>query len=323
MAQSDFLAAYLIVGADELKREFVINRLNERMRKLGDLDFNKDVFSGGSLSADTIIGSCNMLPFMSEKRLVVVNEAEKMKKPVQEAVIEYLASPNETTVLALVAEKLAKNTRLYKAVAKIDKKAVVDCSPRDARELPGQVRQFAQSKGVSITQQAAVELISLIGDSTVHLDGEITKMAIALGKGAVIDVPDVHTYVARIVEPKPWHVSDALAQRDARKLATLLARMERQSPFGMLTICVNSIRDMLVAKEFKREGRGIGAFAKALGRPEWQLRGTFACADKYSERELERALVNAAECDKAMKSGSDQQLTFERWALGVCAGMPS
>ena len=319
MAQNDFLAAYLIVGADELKREFVVNRLNERMRKLGDLDFNKDVFTGSALSADALVSACNTLPFMSEKRLVVVNEAEKMKKPVQEALIEYLAAPNETTVLALVAEKLAKNTRLYKAVAKIDKKAVIDCSPRSARELPGQVRKFAESRGVSITQQAAVELISLIGDSTVHLDGEIEKMAVALGKGAVIDVEHVHMYVARIVEPKPWHVSDALAERDARKVATLLARMDKQSPFGLLTTCVNCIRDMLVAKEMRAHNKGLGAFAKALGRPDWQVKNAFRCSNNFSQGELEHALIDAAECDKAMKSGADQHVEFERWALGVCA----
>ena len=38
MADNDFLPVYLIVGADELKREFVYGRLNERMAKLGDLD---------------------------------------------------------------------------------------------------------------------------------------------------------------------------------------------------------------------------------------------------------------------------------------------
>ncbi len=317
MAQGDFLPAYLIVGADELKREFVVKRLNDRMRQLGDLDFNKDVFTGASLDADTLIGACNTLPFMSEKRLVVVSDAEKMKKPVSEALIEYLSSPCETTVLALVAEKLAKNTRLYKAVAKIDKKAVVDCSPRSAKELPNQVKQFAASEGVSITHDAAVELISLIGDSTVHLDGEIKKMAIALGKGATIDVDEVHTYVARIAEPKPWFISDALAKRDAKELATLLARMGKQSPFGLLTMCVNRIRDLLIAKEMRSNGQS--ALASALGRPEWQIKNYYRWADGFTQSELEQALISAADCEQAMKSGADQDACFERWALGVCA----
>lgn len=316
MPSDAFLPVYLIVGADELKREFVLGRLNDRMRKLGDLDFNKDVLVGSGLDADSLIGACNTLPFMSEKRLVVVNDAEKMRKPTQEALVKYLTSPNESTVLALVAEKLAKNTRLYKAIAKIDKKAVIDCSPKSARELPAQVRQFAASRGVSITQQAAEELISLVGDSTVHLDAEIQKMATALGKGALIDMPEVQQFVARVAEPKPWHLSDALAARDARRVATLLSRMERQSPFGLLTMCVNRIRELLVAKEMRSAGQG--ALASALGKPDWQVKNHFRWADGFSQKELEHAIVSAADLDRAMKSGADQQMAFERWALEVC-----
>lgn len=317
MADNDFLPAYLIVGADELKREFVLGRLVERMAKLGDLDFNKDVFEGAAATPDELVGACNTLPFMSERRLVIVHNADKLKKPASEALVSYLEAPNDTTVLALVAEKLAKSTRLHKAVAKIGKNAIIDCAPKSARELPAQVRQFASSRQVSITQAAAEELISLIGESTVHLDGEIAKMAVALGKGATIDVPEVQTYVARVAEPKSWHLADAMAARDARACAELLARMSTQSPFGLLTMCVNRIRDLLVAKELS--GQGAGAIASALGKPEWQVKNLPCWADGFSEPELEAALVSAASCDQAMKTGADQQLAFERWVLEVCA----
>lgn len=316
MADNDFLPAYLIVGADELKREFVLDRLNERMAKLGDIDFNKDVLSGGALSVDELVSACNTLPFMSEKRLVVVNDADRLKKPVQEAIVTYLESPSETTVLALVAEKLAKNTRLYKAIAQIDKKAVIECAPQSARELPNQVQKFASSKGVTITRPAAEELISLIGESTVHLDGELDKLAIALGKGAVIDVDEVQAYVARVAEPKPWHLSDALSARDARTCAILLARMNAQSPFGLLAMCVNRIRDLLVAKDM--QGQGTGALAQALGRPDWQVKNYPRWADGFTEAELEAALVSAAACDQAMKTGADKNAVFERWVLDTC-----
>ena len=316
MADNEFLPVYLIVGSDELKREFVFGRLNERMAKLGDLDFNKDVFEGGSLSADELTAACNPLPFMSEKRLVVINGADRLKKATAEAIVSYLDAPNDTTVLALIADKLAKNTRLYKAIAKVGKKAIIDCAPKTARELPQQVQQFAQSKGVTITRPAAEELISLVGESTVHLDGELTKMAIALGRGSVIDLPEVQAYVARVAEPKPWHLCDALSARDARKCATLLARMSAQSPFGLLTMCVNRIRDLLVAKDL--QGQGAGALASALGRPDWQVKNYARWAKGFSEAELEAALISAAACDQAMKTGADKDVAFERWVLDVC-----
>lgn len=316
MSDNGFLPAYLIVGTDELKREFVLKRLNARMEKLGDLDFNKDVLSGGSLDADELTAACNTLPFMSEKRLVVIQQADKLKKQAQDAVVSYLDSPNETTVLTLIADKLAKNTRLYKAVAKIDKKAVIECAPESARELPERVAKMARSHGVSISRDAAEELISLIGESTVHLDGEVQKMAIALGKGSAIDRAVVQDFVARVAEPKPWHLTDAMAARDPGKCAVMLSRMGSNNVFGLLTMCVNRIRDLMVVHEM--QGQPVSSVASALGKQDWQVRNYPRWASNYSEKELERALVAAAECDRAMKSGANQEETFERWVMGVC-----
>ena len=120
MADNGLIAAYLMVGADELKREFLVNRLTERVAKLGDIDFNKESFNGASASADEVVGACNMLPFMSEKRLVVVKDLDKAGKGLTDALVDYLANPSETTVLACTAANLAKNTRIYKAFAKLD-----------------------------------------------------------------------------------------------------------------------------------------------------------------------------------------------------------
>lgn len=69
-------------------------------------------------------------------RLVEVRAADKLKKADAEQLVSYLGSPNGSTVLALVAEKLAKNTRLYKAVAAAGKTAVIDCAPLKRYELP-------------------------------------------------------------------------------------------------------------------------------------------------------------------------------------------
>ena len=130
------LPAYLINGEDELKRETVLKRLHARIAKLGDIDFNHDVFHGESASGDDIVSACNTVPFASDVRLVVVHAADALKKSDAEALVAYLSEPSQSTVLCLVARKLAKNTRLYTAVAAVGKKAVIDCAPMKKYELP-------------------------------------------------------------------------------------------------------------------------------------------------------------------------------------------
>ena len=66
-----------------------------------------------------MLSSLNTLPMGADLRVVIIENAGKLPKPVSEAVIEYLKAPNESCTLLLVAETLAKSTRLYKAVAKV------------------------------------------------------------------------------------------------------------------------------------------------------------------------------------------------------------
>ena len=314
---ADFLAAYLIVGEDELKREFVTDRLVKRIAALGDLDFNRDVFMGPAATADEVVAACNTLPFMSEYRLVQVKDVDKASKAVTEAIVAYLKDPSETTVLAMTANALKKNTRLYKAVAALDKKAVVDCSPKDKNDLPSQVQGFARSHRVEMSPAVAQELINMVGESTVHLDTEIKKMAVALGPGAVIEMAHLNQYVTRVSEVKPWEFVDAVSDRDARKAALLYSRMTSQSVFGLLTMTLNRLRELLIAKDLERNGQR-NALARELGRKEWQVRNYWRWAGKFTQAELEHAVVSAADLERNMKSGGDQNALFEQWALELC-----
>ena len=115
---SGLLPAYLIVGADDLKRRQATTRLKGRLDQSFSA-FNLDEHVAASdLEAQDIISSLNTLPLGDAFRLVMIERADKLPKPVSEAIIVYLKDPNPACVLCLVAESLPKNTRIYKAVAK-------------------------------------------------------------------------------------------------------------------------------------------------------------------------------------------------------------
>ena len=161
--QESLLPVYLVVGEDALKRSTVMKRLRARLSALGDLSFNSDEFNGEAATGADVVSACNTVPFASPLRLVAVRNAEKLKKPDAEALVAYLESPSPTTVLALEAEKLAKNTRLYKAAAKHGKSAVIDCAPLKRYELPKTVRSMAVGHGVTLTEGAAAKIVELVG----------------------------------------------------------------------------------------------------------------------------------------------------------------
>ncbi|RDB59960.1 DNA polymerase III subunit delta [Paraeggerthella hongkongensis] len=312
------LPVYLVCGEDALKRDTVMKRLRARLSALGDLSFNSDEFSGETATGADIVSACNTVPFASPVRLVEVRAADKLKKADSEELVAYLDSPAETTVLALIAEKLAKNTRLYKAVAKHGKTAVIDCAPLKRFELPKAVRAMAVGHGVTLTEGAAAKLVDLVGEDTVHLDSELKKIALAHRGTDAVNEHEIVAMVSRTAEVKPWEFVDAFAARDARKCLLYLGRMDSVSPHALLAMCTTRLRELVCARALADRGNPRGV-AAALKMPDWRVKNHATWARGFTSAQLRAALVAARDAERAMKSGADPDAAFLEWVLGVVA----
>lgn len=314
--KDSLLAAYLINGDDELKREVILKRLKERVEKMGDISFNYDSFEGEAARGDEIVAACNTMPFASEVRLVQVNNADKLKKADSEPIVDYLGSPSSTTVLALISAGLAKNTRLYKAVAALGKTAVIDCSSQRKSELPKMVRQIAVGYGVVFSDAAAVRLVERVGENTVRLDAEIKKVALACADSGEVSEAQVNDLVQKTVEIKPWEFVDAFAARDLCTCLELLPYMKATSLHALMAMCTTRLRELICAKSLEARGSGH-ALAETLKVPPWRVKNHTTWARTFSSEELRQAIVAACETERKMKSGVDPESAFFDWVLGV------
>ncbi len=316
-ADNQLLPAYLVVGDDSLKKEAVLARMRVRLEKLGDLSFNADSFDAETASGEEIVSACQTMPFASEKRLVVVDDAEKLKKPDAELVATYLASPADTTVLLLICEKLAKNARLYKAVSALGKTAVIDCARPAKRDMAAHVRNMAANHGFTLTDGAARSLVELLGDDTVRIDNELAKLSLAGSGNAALTEEEVRRVVSREAEAKPWDLTDALSDRNLARALSARMRMPSASPYSLLGMCVSRIRELICARSVLAAGGNQAQIAQALKMPDWKVRNLEGWARRYAEDELRDALKSALACEREMKSGADADAAFDAWMVSV------
>lgn len=319
MAQttSGLLPAYLIVGSDDLKRRTAATRLKGRLDQ-GFAAFNLDERTASSdLEATDLLASLNTLPMGDTFRLVLIDRADKLPKPTSEAIVTYLADPNPACVLCLVAESLPKNTRLYKAVAKVGKKAIVDCTPKKRWELPPQVVRMAAAYGMSMDQQAAAELVSRVGESTTMIDAQLKVLAELCSDTRTITIADVERNITRIAEVKPWDFLDAVCARDAAKALGLYHLMQNPSQVALCSLLTGRVRELLCAKSLDARGQGA-ALASELGKQAWQVKSHQGWARRFAAGELEHALVACAACERALKSGTDADVAFTELVVGIC-----
>ena len=331
---SNLLRAYLVVGTDELKRRETINRL-KRYVDDGLAAFNLDErTANASMDAQDILSSLTQFAMGSPVRLVIIYQAEKLPKAVSETIISYLENPNPTCTLALVADSLAKTTRLYKAVAKQGEKAVITCEPIKRWELPAHVMKIAKKRGVSITQDAAAELVSRVGESTTMIDTQLKTLA-ALTNGAPITREVVEDNVARVAEVSPYDFLDAYFNRDARRALELYRLMKANSEILLLSLIETRAREVLCANTLAARGQS-GQLATVLAdydniaarhdkskkprapKQAWQLKNHAKWARMWSEDELIAVLDACATCESTCKSSSDRQTAFVKFLVETC-----
>lgn len=309
VAFSNLLSAYLAVGTDEVRRNEVVVRLKKRLEPSDMADFNfEDRDLSKEDSIDETLSSLNTLPFGSDFRLVVLRGCDHLSKDFSEPLIDYLAAPSPTTICLLIADSLAKSTRLYKAVAAIGPKAVIDCSTAKPWKLGPVVSAMAGKRGLTIDAAAAKELVERVGDNTRMLDNELARIASQTGS-IHIDYAAVDSIVSRTVGIKPWDVIDALCARDAKTSFDLFSRMPEKDYVWFFSMLVPRIRELLVAKSLASRGQS-SLLAKKLKCPDWKVKNHARWAHNFSERELLDLLDSACDVELALKGSADAKVAL-------------
>lgn len=316
MASATLLPAYLLVGPDEVKRDAAIDRLVSRLEASGMATFNLDDRDMTKpQEPDEIIASLCTFPMGSDFRLVILRSCDHLVKAMSDALVSYLAAPSPDTVCLIVADALARNTRLYKAVAKIDAKAVIDCSAKKRWELPAYVQGMASRHGVSISSAAAEELVARAGESTRMLDTQLKKLA-AMTESSSIELADVERYVVRTAEIKPWDFLDAVSARDVARALELYRLLPPKSEVRLLSLLLTRVRELIVAKALDERGQAR-ELASTLGVKDWQVKNHVRWSRLFSMDELVDALRSAVETECALKGSRDSEIAFTTWFVSI------
>lgn len=317
-SQAELLRAYLIVGADALKRGHAVERLKGRLDP-AMADFNLDARDvDASTDPQSVVNSLQSLPFGPGFRLVILTAAGAVPKALSEALVAYLEDPNPTSVLCLACESLPRNTRLYKAFQAQGKNAIVSCEPKRRHELPAYLAEICRKRfGKQLDMDAAKEIVSRAGESMVMLDGIVAQLTELTGAAPRITLADVKVHVARTAEVKPWDFLDAVSARDANQALSLYSLMGEGSFVGLHSLLVGRIRELICAKALDERGAGA-SLASELGKADWQVKNHIRWSRQFSRDELSNALRDACKLERVLKGSGDSDAAFVRFIASIC-----
>lgn len=223
-------SAYLLAGEEPLLREDALLTIEEAVLSSGPRDFNLDRLEVAKSTPARLEDALNNLPVLSERRLIVLREAEGRSAKLDEGwtrVIEsWLANEgaSATAVLVVVVGKVDRRKKWVKAFK--GPAALIDCDPpKAARDLAKFLKEEAKRQGVELAADAAELLGDRVGPRLLLLRREIEKAALLAGPGVRIERKDVELSVAAVAEQPIWDLTDAIGQGKTADAVDLLARM--------------------------------------------------------------------------------------------------
>lgn len=147
-------------------------------------------------------------PFLADRRIVVVRQADKFVSAAREQLERIFQNPPPTGVLVLECRSFPKTTRLYKA-AQAAGAELHECKKLSGRATADFVQNAARERGKRMDPAAAAALTNLIGVDTGMLIGEVEKLALYVGERDRITPDDVRDLVGQSREEKIFAVMDA------------------------------------------------------------------------------------------------------------------
>ena len=323
---------YLLHGPDELLRSERIAALRSALGEPELADLSTSWLDGRKTSVAEVCHHCDVVPFLTPRRLVIVTgllaqlkrrqQAGKKKGEVGEtdkgstradaerdALLSYLPTTPETTDLVLVeAEAVARNERPYKELARLveaGRAEIVLCEAPEERDLPDWVLRRVKQKGGAIERDAAFDLATSVGRNLRLLDSELDKLLAYRSGAGAIRREDVRLLTPYTQEANIFDMVDAIGQQDGPKAVRLLRELERDgaAPLYLLSMIVRQFRILVQVADQMEVGLGKDEIAKVIGLHPFPTQKAMQQCRHWRMADLVAAYDRLLDTDVSIKTG--------------------
>jgi DNA polymerase III subunit delta len=276
----------------------------ERSLALTSYDGSRTADQGGpSLAA--VFEDLATLPFLADRRVVVIRESDTFITTHRDKLENYLARPSPTGTLVLECRSFPKTTRLSKAASAASGQ-LVQCKKLVGRALVDFVVNAARSYEKRIDPAAAARLVEMVGQDTGILATEVEKLALYAGDRPTLTEQDVTDLVGQSREEKIFAVMDAAVSGrlpEALRLWHQVLTTDPGAVYKVLGGIAFKVRQWLAAHVLLAAGSTIPEIAPKV--MMWgRQRELETLLRRFSPLLLRRLLAALANLDSQAKSGT-------------------
>ncbi len=327
----------ILLGEDDFSKG---QELDGIRRDLGDLDMlaaNTVTLEGRQVTPDELRSVCLTLPFLAEKRLVIItglldrfensrgngrrrrNQVEPGQTDECKTFADCIAQVPDSTVLVLIDTRVRSSNPLLSAISGGARVKTFPVLKGD--RLRQWIRRRVATEGGSITLEAAEILAELVGGDLWLMDNEVKKLVLYTS-GRRIEASDVGLVTSHGQEANVFTMVDAIFEFKARVAEQLLSQLLQRgaAPAYLMTMLSRQIQLIIRAKEMLSQRQKEAEIQYRLGlSAEFALRRTLAQATRFSSKRLQAIYHKLLETDLAIKTGKrDAEMALTILVAELC-----
>ncbi|MFN0118671.1 MAG: DNA polymerase III subunit delta [Elusimicrobiota bacterium] len=297
---------YLFDGPEAWLKNRAIDRLIDKLVPAESRDFNLERFDGTQNEAGQVISSAQSLPWMGEKRLIIVQSVNEFSAGDRRLLAENFEGLPASTCLILVYSGKA-NLREEIVAESLSHGHLVTFWTPFANQLPFWVTSEVKAKGKTIASQAAYRLAEACEDLQ-QISDEIEKLCLFVGKKNLIDLTDIEAFGLpneagdyKTLEVALWERNWVEALNQSKLMAEGGTRPEMIFP-----LFERVFKTLILASIYMNEKKmGLMEVLPILGiRGKIQEALFIKGVKQYSSDELYQSLEKITQADHDLKTGT-------------------
>lgn len=327
-------AAYLFLGHEEYLMNKAISRLKEKYISPSLEALNYTVIDSQTSDFDDILNACETLPFMSEKKIVVIRDISKILENGPEDLSRKIGAYVEEleNYLCLIimdrSGKLKKNTSIYRRIKKLN--GVVDFNTLKGSDLNWWVGESFKKHKKKISNQ---NISYFIGKSTYSdygsektlydLENELLKV-IDYTREEKVEKEHIDMVLVKTLDTNIFNLLNSINKRDSTAALKIFNEMHMANePIPrILYMIIRQVRLMLMYKVYKEKGYSEKECQSKMQISFFEFKKLSSQSRSFNEKSLTKALNEILKVDIQQKTSSqDEKLALEILIINLCYEM--
>jgi DNA polymerase-3 subunit delta len=323
---------HILIGENDFTLRQALEEIKKSIGDPASVMSNTTILEGARVTPEQLRSACETVPFLADKRLVVVEgllerfepkgrgkkkKSSRSPDPSEDfqPLVDSMKDLPPFTELVIIGGDVKSNNPLLLGLASMAKVSKFPMLKYDELKRWVEQRVAQAGEGSGISARAVELMVRLVGNDLWTLANEIDKLVLFAGE-RTIEEADVRAVVSHAREASVFNMVDAIMESRVNLAQELLQQLFRQgmTPAQILVMLARQARIIFQVRDMRDRGVSRGAIQTRLGlTSDFVWRKAWEQADKYSPSRLNEVYHRLLEADIAIKTGKygDPELVLD------------